>query len=154
MLTYVSVVQRDRDELANLRAEAMEESLARLGRFDPVRARERFVKSFDPGNSRHLVWNGERAGVIVVKRLDDHITLENLYLYKRFHELGIGSAALRALCDEADRSGKPISVVVLKESDAIRFYERFGFVLRHTDDVDCTYVRAPREIQSAKANAA
>jgi GNAT superfamily N-acetyltransferase len=145
MLMYAPVEPRDRDELAELRAEAMEESLSRLGRFNPVRARERFVKSFDPANSQHLLWNGERVGAIVVKRLADRIVLENLYLYRRAHGKGIGSQALRALCDEADRSRKPIHVVVLKDSDAIRFYERFDFVHQATDDVDLSFARQPRD---------
>lgn len=144
MLSYEIVIESDLDALAALRVEAMEESLARLGRFDAVRARERFVKHFDPPNSRHLLWNGERVGVIVVRRLDNRIVLENLYLYRRAHCLGIGSHALGELCDEADAKRQPIHVVVLKESDAIRFYERFNFVLQHIKDVDCTFVREAR----------
>jgi GNAT superfamily N-acetyltransferase len=144
MLTYEAVHPHDLNELADLRAEAMEESLARLGRFDRIRARERFIKSFDPPNSRHLIWNGERAGVIVVKRVDERITLENLYLYKRFHNLGIGARALQALCDEADLKSKPINVIVLKDSDAVRFYRRYGFVLQNEIEVDLNFTRLPR----------
>lgn len=144
MLFYEPVIVSDCDLLANLRAEAMEESLARLGRFDPVRARDRFIKNFDPPNSRHLVVNGERVGVIVVKRFGDRVVLENLYLYRRAHGRGIGSLALRELCDEADHAALPIHVTVLKESDAIRFYERFGFQCQNIDDVDCSYVRLPQ----------
>jgi ribosomal protein S18 acetylase RimI-like enzyme len=143
MLTYAPVDETDLDELADLRAEAMEESLTRFGRFDHARARERFIKNFDPPNSSHLLWNGERAGVIVVTRRDDRITLENLYLYKRFHNLGIGSRALQTLCNEADLESKPIHVIVLKDSDAIRFYRRYGFVLQSEVEVDCNFVRMP-----------
>lgn len=143
MLSYEHVAVTDRDELANLRAEAMEESLARLGRFDPVRARERFIKGFDAPNSRHLVMNNERVGVIVVKRFVDRLVLENLYLYRRAHGRGIGSHALRDLCDEADQKTLPIHVTVLVQSDAIRLYERFGFRLQAVDDVDCNFVRQP-----------
>lgn len=144
MLTYEPVAASDLDALADLRVEAMQESLARLGRFDPTRARERFIKHFDPPNSRHLRWNSERVGVIVVKHFDDRVVLENLYLYRRAHGQGIGSEVLRALCDEADAKRLPIHVIVLAESDAIGFYQRAGFVLRQRDDVDCLFVRLPR----------
>ncbi len=144
MLTYAPVTLEDREALADLRAAAMEESLSRLGRFDRNRARQRFINGFDPPNSRHLLWNGERAGLIVVTRSAHTITLENLYLYPRFHGLGIGSTALHALCLEADRAQHPIAVVVLKNSDAIRLYERFGFQFQRIDDVDCSYVRMPQ----------
>ncbi len=145
MLTYETVSAIDLHALADLRAEAMEESLTRLGRFDRTRARDRFIKNFDPPNSRHVLWNGTRAGVIVVKRFDDCIVLENLYLYRRAHGRGIGSCALGELCEEADARQLPIHVVVLKASDAIRFYERHDFVLQHVDDVDCLFVRQPRK---------
>ncbi len=148
MLTYTLVSPDDLEELADLRAEAMEESLTRLGRFDPSRARDRFIKSFDPPNTRHLLWNGERVGVIVVKRFPERIVLENLYLYRRAHGRGIGSLVLRALCEDADRSQLPVHVVVLKDSAAIGFYERFGFVLRQIEDVDCAFVREPRTLRA------
>lgn len=144
MLTYETVTPHDLSTLADLRAEAMQESLSRLGRFDRTRARERFIKSFDPPNSRHLVVNGERVGIIVVKRFVDRIVLENLYLYPRAHNRGIGSQALTELCRDADRANLPIHVIALKESDAIRLYERFGFVFQRCDDVDCLLIRAPR----------
>lgn len=145
VLSYEPVFAIDRDELADLRAEAMEESLSRLGRFDPIRARERFINNFDAPNSRHLIVDGARTGVIVVKRLPDRIVLENLYLYRRTHGRGIGSLALRDLCDEADCSVLSIHVTVLKQSDAIRFYERFGFQLQGIDDVDCFFIRQPKQ---------
>ena len=148
MLTYEPVTDHDREALADLRAEAMEESLSRLGRFDRTRARQRFITSFDPANSRHLLWHGERAGLIVVKRGDRQLTLENLYLYRRFHRLGIGSAALGALCADADRLQLPIAVIVLKDSDAIRLYERFDFRFQQIDDVDCSYLRLPQPTRS------
>jgi GNAT superfamily N-acetyltransferase len=143
MLTHAPVSLSDLDALADLRVEAMQESLARLGRFDPMRARDRFIKGFDPPNSRHLVWRGERVGVMVVKRFEDRIVLENLYLYRHASGRGIGAAALATLCEEADAQQLPIHVIVLKDSDAIRFYERFGFVLKQIEDVDYMFVRSP-----------
>ncbi|VVE84806.1 GNAT family N-acetyltransferase [Pandoraea sputorum] len=44
-LTFSPTTQSDADLLASLRIAAMRESLERIGRFDPQRARERFPKA-------------------------------------------------------------------------------------------------------------
>ena len=47
MLSLGSVAAGDFEPMADLRAEALRESLERLGRFDPVRVRERLRSAFD-----------------------------------------------------------------------------------------------------------
>jgi hypothetical protein len=51
-LSLVSAV--DFDDMVALRIEALRESLERLGRFDPVRARERLAAGFAPEHMRHI----------------------------------------------------------------------------------------------------
>lgn len=51
-LSPVSAV--DFDDMVALRIEALRESLERLGRFDPVRARERLAAGFAPEYMRHI----------------------------------------------------------------------------------------------------
>lgn len=68
---YEPATPADLDALVALRIEAMRESLERIGRFDPVRARERFAGSFDPASTRHIVLDGQRVGFVVVKQQAD-----------------------------------------------------------------------------------
>jgi hypothetical protein len=67
-IQFAVAAPSDREALATLRIEAMRESLERIGRFDPVRARERFLVSFAPEQTRHVIVDGERVGFFVVKR--------------------------------------------------------------------------------------
>ena len=50
-LTYAPVSELDLDELVSLRIVAMRESLERVGRFDPARARQRLADSFYPSDT-------------------------------------------------------------------------------------------------------
>ena len=69
-LVFGPVDSSDAEELASLRAEAMRDSLERIGRFDAVQARRRFLDSFSAEYTRAIVltagglassWYGPRA---------------------------------------------------------------------------------------------
>jgi hypothetical protein len=66
-LALVDATPDDFEALVALRIAAMRESLERIGRFDPVRARERFAAGFAAACTRHIEANGERVGFVVVK---------------------------------------------------------------------------------------
>src|SRR5437660_5430228 len=53
-LELVDATADDFEALVALRIAAMRESLERIGRFDPARARERFAAGFDPARTRHV----------------------------------------------------------------------------------------------------
>ena len=57
----------DAEDLASLRVEAMRESLEKVGRFDPVRARTRFLSSFSAVHTRHIMGGGRQVGVVVIR---------------------------------------------------------------------------------------
>ena len=54
MLTFVAASLADGEALASLRVAAMRESLERIGRFDPQRARQRFLATFEDRKSTRL----------------------------------------------------------------------------------------------------
>jgi hypothetical protein len=66
-VTLAPATAGDAEALVALRIAAMRASLERIGRFDPGRARERFLAGFSPAHTRHIVVAGERVGFVVVK---------------------------------------------------------------------------------------
>ena len=141
---FQPVTAADGDALADLRVEAMRESLERAGRFDPVRARNRFLDSFAPEHTQAIVANGERAGFFVLKWRGASLWLDHLYLRAAWQNQGIGAQVLRHVCARADSLQVDLGVGALRGSPANRFYARHGFELVEQVDVDNYYVRRPR----------
>jgi GNAT superfamily N-acetyltransferase len=131
----------DLEGLVALRIEAMRESLERVGRFDPVRARERFAASFSPQHTHHVVAANARVGFVVVKPQADHLLLDHLYIQPGTQSQGLGAAVLARVFLQADQAALPLRVGALRESASNRFYLRHGFVLVEEADFDNYYVR-------------
>jgi GNAT superfamily N-acetyltransferase len=130
----------DAEALVQLRIEAMRESLERIDRFDPVRARERFLSGFSPEHTRHIEFEGRRAGFVVVRPQADCLLLDHLYIHPDDQGQGIGAAVLADVIEEAMAQGLAIRVGALRESDSNRFYTRHGFQLVEQTEFDNYYV--------------
>ncbi len=142
--TLVTASEDDFDALAALRIEAMRESLERVGRFDPARARERLREGFSPAHTRHIVVGGERVGFVVVRPQGTELLLDHLYIRPAWQGRGIGSAVLAQVFAEADSAGAPLRVGALRESASNRFYARHDFELVERAELDNYYVRPAR----------
>ena len=143
-LSFAGTTLADIDTLVQIRIAAMRESLERVGRFDLVRARERFVASFEPAFCRFILIDGEQAGFVLFKPQADHLVLDHLYIVPTQQGRGIGQAVLAELFAEADSKSLPIKVGALRDSDSNRFYERHGFVKTGESEWDVYYVRRAR----------
>src|SRR5471030_1127212 len=115
-LVLVPAQQNDLDPLVAIRIEAMRDSLERVGRFDPVRARERFVSGFEAHSTRYIEVAGDRVGFVVVKHHPDQLVLDHLYVRPSAQGAGVGAAVLAQVFKEADAAALPIKVGALKES--------------------------------------
>lgn len=70
------------------------------------------------------------AGRIWISRGDDQTRLLDIALLDEFQNRGVGTLLLRRLIDEAIRNNKPLRhMVFVLNADAMRFYERLGFVV-------------------------
>jgi GNAT superfamily N-acetyltransferase len=132
---------KDLEHLVTIRIEAMRESLERLGRFNPHRARERFLDGFDARNTRRIEVSGHVVGFVVVKDHQGELLLDHLYVIPSAQGAGIGSGVLTQIFKEADEVGRAIRVGALKESASNRFYTRHGFVFVESGEFDSYYVR-------------
>ncbi len=142
-LTFSPTTHADADALVAMRIAAMRESLERIGRFDPQRARERFLAAFDPALCRFIEHDGARAGFVLVRPNDDHWLLDHLYIVPGHQGKGIGAAVLREIFAEADAQRMPVRVGALRGSASHRFYRRHGFVQTDEAEWDIYYVREP-----------
>ena len=142
VLEFASAAAQDVEELVALRIAAMRDSLERIGRFDPVRARERFLSGFAPQHTQHIVYAGQRIGFYAIKPMDGGLLLYHLYIRPGHQNLGAGSAALAHVFALAAAQGLPVRVGALRGSDSNRFYQRHGFALVEQGEFDNYYVRA------------
>lgn len=121
--------------MAELRAVVMRPDLERLGRFDPVRVRTRFLDAYAPGLTRVIVVDGADAGLVAVRPERAETWIEHFYLDPSLQRRGIGGAVLAALLAEGAVAG-PFRLNVLQGSAARRLYERHGFVEDAADEID------------------
>ena len=140
-VAFTSVVDADFEELADLRVAAMRESLERVGRFDPMRSRERLRSSFSPEHTRFVLFEGAKVGFYAVRPSPEGLRLDHLYVHPDFQSRGIGGTVLKMIFAEADILGVAVLVGALKESASNRFYQRHGFTMASEGDWDNYYVR-------------
>ena len=132
----------DLERLVELRIAAMRESLERIDRFDPARARRRMVEQFRPEHTR-LIWRSEVFAGCVALGPDapGWLRLEHFYIHPDHQGSGLGANVLATLLAESDAQALAVKLTVLRESAANRFYARFGFAEIGRDEVDVFYER-------------
>ncbi|MFF5225776.1 GNAT family N-acetyltransferase [Dactylosporangium sp. NPDC000521] len=138
----------DATAIAELRAVVLRPDLTRLGRYDPVRVRERLLTAFAPQHTTVIDVAGAVAGCVALRPADGELWLEHFYLRPDLHGHGIGSAVLRTQLDRADTGRLPVRLNVLQGSAARRLYERHGFTVTASDPVD-VYMLRPATVPPA-----
>lgn len=141
VLNFVSASAQDVEALVALRIAAMRESLERIGRFDPVRARERFMAGFAFEYTLHILQSGQRIGFYVLKPAEAGLSLDHLYIQPGHQGQGVGATVLAHVFAQADAHGLAVRLGALRGSDSNRFYLRHGFALVDQGEFDNYYVR-------------
>ena len=70
---------------------------------------------------------GRAIGRMVLNRTVEEFRVVDLALLPADRNAGIGTFLMRRVCAEAAQAGKPVRLCVLKNSRAVRWYERLGF---------------------------
>lgn len=135
------VGEADFDALLAIRIEAMRDSLERLGRFDPERARARLRATFRPDHAWFIERDGARIGFYALRPDGDGLRLDHLYVVPAAQGLGVGGQVLGRLLRDADLRGLPVRVGALRGSDSNRFYRRHGFEPVAESEWDIDYLR-------------
>ncbi|MFY0666261.1 MAG: GNAT family N-acetyltransferase [Natronospirillum sp.] len=134
-----NVNEGEQDALAELRIAAMKPSLEAVGRFDPERARARFLDTFDRDATRKIEVDGVLAGFYVVKDNGDHLYLDHMYIRPELQGNGLGSLILKRIMAEAKERGLPLRLGALRGSRSNQFYKSHGFVQTHEAEWDIYY---------------
>ena len=141
-LTFAPVTAADFESLAELRVAAMRASLEHLGRFDPMRARERLRNLFYPEHTHRVLCDGVPVGFYTFRSVPEGLRLEHLYIHPDFQSRGIGGCVLTELLAVADEKKLPVFVGALRDSASNRFYLRHGFEKVTESEWDIAYRRA------------
>lgn len=115
------------EQLASIRVDAMRPSLEAVGRFDPDRARERFLKSYCPADTEIIYVDETIVGFYVLRMRSDHLYLDHLYMTPSSQGHGIGRKVIEGLKFEAQALGLPIRLMALNGSPSNDFYLRNAF---------------------------
>lgn len=125
--------------LADLRVTAMRPSLEAIGRFNPERARTRFLSAYTADDTYLINIEAGLVGFYVLRDRGDHLFLDHLYLSPTLQGTGIG----RSIVARIQEIGRPIRLMALRESAANAFYMRCGFEQVSVDTYDIHYFWMP-----------
>lgn len=142
-LRFTAATEADFEALLALRIAAMRDSLERLGRFDPDRARDRLRGTFRPECTWHIEADGDRIGFYCLRPDGEGLRLDHLYVHPRAQGRGVGGQVLRRILRDADRRRVAVTLSALRGSDSNRFYRRHGFVQTGEGEWDIEYRRPP-----------
>lgn len=135
----------DADALARLRVDAMRPSLEAVGRFDPKRARERFLSSFQVNNTWKVCIGNELAGFYSYRIEGSLLHLDHLYIRSEFQQRGIARKIVDDLKLIAIDKRCSIRLMALVQSPANLFYKHMGFILSEQLEYDNIYHWKPYE---------
>ncbi|OQS40708.1 hypothetical protein B0T45_09960 [Chromobacterium haemolyticum] len=129
----------DFEVLVQIRITAMRVSLERIGRFDPVRARERLRAGFEPEDTFFIVNAEQKLGFIVFQEREGEMHLDHLYVLPEHQGKGVGALVMRWVLERAALLRLAVRVAALRGSEANRFYQRHGFTLLSQGPFDNHY---------------
>jgi ribosomal protein S18 acetylase RimI-like enzyme len=133
-----TVVDADRTFLVDLYASTREEELAQVAWDDGTKrafveqqfaAQDAHYRGNYPGATLDVIEvDGAAAGRLYVHRGPSDIRIMDIALMPAFRGRGIGTGLLRGLMEEADASGRKLSIHVEQNNPALSLYSRLGFL--------------------------
>ncbi|MCI0397735.1 MAG: GNAT family N-acetyltransferase [Chloroflexi bacterium] len=89
-----------------------------------------FAQHFDVTGCQIILVDGRPAGQRTVVERGEELFLAAIYLLPEYQNRGLGSALIREIIVQAEQSGRPVTLQVLKANrPARRLYERLGFFI-------------------------
>jgi len=82
-----------------------------------------------------ISYEGRAAGRLCVHRGQQEIRVVDIALLPEYRNVGIATTLLKDILSEAESSGRSVGMHVLRNSPALRLYERLGFQVTHDEGV-------------------
>lgn len=142
-IKFARASANDLERLVALRLDVMRPSLEAIGRYNPERARQRFVDEYVPEHTRLILDGDQMIGCFALIPRQRHLYLGHFYVAESHQGQGIGKMAMTDIIGAADALNQPIRLIVLENSPAISFYEQFGFKISDQEGVDITMEWSP-----------
>ena len=138
-IKYQKANELDGEILAEIRVRAMKPSLEAIGRFDPTRARDRFLESYSYPDTTKIYLDTSMVGFYSVNKKSDHLYLSHLYVLPEYQGHGIGGEVLNRVKALAETSCHVVRLGALRGSTANHFYISNGFKFTHEEEWDLYY---------------
>ena len=86
-----------------------------------------YLANYEGASYDVVLVDEQPAGRLYVARWPEEIRVMDIALLPNYRGRGVGSRLLRELLDEADRTGKAVSIHVERNNSALSLYRRLGF---------------------------
>jgi ribosomal protein S18 acetylase RimI-like enzyme len=137
-VTLRPIRDEDRDFLRHLYASTRAEELAQVTDWSAEQKEAFLTQQFEAQHDHYqthyadasfdiVVSDGEPIGRLYVARWEREIRLVDVALVPEARGRGIGTALLRTLLAEGERTGRAVSIHVEQFNPALRLYRRLGF---------------------------
>jgi GNAT superfamily N-acetyltransferase len=139
-LQYQKAHYFDGELLAEIRVQAMRTSLEAIGRFDPKRARDRFLADFCPEETSMILVDNIIVGFYSLSTRERYLYLTHLYILPEYQGKGLGLYTLNRIKEMAAGLSYPLRLGALRGSPSNDFYKANGFRFSHEEEWDLYYV--------------
>ena len=138
--------ERDRDWLDDLRRAVYARLFqATWGRWDEDRHCRHFDATWQRGGIQVIEQHGQPVGMLQLLDGEDGLEVAEIQLLPAHQNLGLGTAVLADVLEQADRQGRDVFLSTgLRNTDACRLYRRLGFEETGRTDAKVHMRRAAR----------
>lgn len=119
----------DFDFLYRLHRDTLKAYIDATWGWDEAFHRQSFTGKFEPGRWQIVVVDGRDVGGLALETRDAELFLSGIYILPDHQNRGLGTTLLRGVLAQARRSGRPVTLQVMKVNPARRLYERLGFAI-------------------------
>lgn len=137
-----AVTEADREFLRDLHRATLRDYVDQVWGWDDAQQREMFDARWDPAPRRIIRLDGRDVGTLTVETKRDEVFLADIGILPEFQSRGLGSSVIRRVLADADASGLPVRLQVLRPNPARRLYERLGFVVTEESPERYTMLRS------------